>query len=120
MLLTPRGLRAVVDDLHIEQALDALFQRGRRLLCVGIADRGEVAGFLAHLLHDAQHMKIRAITLGYNFDNLKPIKNIGISRLRLYATVQNPFVLFSPYNIRNRICEVVASLSIVECAQSPV
>jgi len=47
---------------------------------------------------NAGYMKIRAITLGYNFDNLKPIKNIGISRLRLYATVQNPFVLFSPYN----------------------
>ena len=43
-------------------------------------------------------MKIRAITLGYNFDNLKCIKDFGISRLRLYATVQNPFVLFSPFN----------------------
>jgi hypothetical protein len=26
------------------------------------------------------------------------VKDLGISRLRLYATVQNPFVLFSPYN----------------------
>jgi hypothetical protein len=34
--------------------------------------------------------------LGYNF-NLKAIKDIGIQKLRLYATVQNPFVLFSPY-----------------------
>ena len=47
---------------------------------------------------DAGYMKIRAITLGYNFDNLKAIKDLGISRLRLYATVQNPFVLFSPFN----------------------
>ena len=46
----------------------------------------------------ASYMKIRAITLGYNFDNLKAIKDLGISRLRLYATVQNPFVLFSPFN----------------------
>ena len=46
----------------------------------------------------ASYLKIRAITLGYNFDNLKCIKNFGISRLRLYATVQNPFVLFSPFN----------------------
>ena len=47
---------------------------------------------------DAGYLKIRAITLGYNFDNLKAIKDFGISRLRLYATVQNPFVLFSPFN----------------------
>ncbi len=46
---------------------------------------------------DAGYLKIRAITLGYNFDKLSFIKNLGISRLRLYATVQNPFVLFSPY-----------------------
>ena len=26
------------------------------------------------------------------------MKDFGISRLRLYATVQNPFVLFSPFN----------------------
>ena len=47
---------------------------------------------------NAGYLKFRAITLGYNFDKLKAIKNLGISRLRLYATVQNPFVLFSPYN----------------------
>ena len=46
----------------------------------------------------ASYLKVRAITLGYNFNNLKAIKDLGISRLRLYATVQNPFVLFSPYN----------------------
>ena len=47
---------------------------------------------------DAGYLKIRAITLGYNFTNLRAIKDFGISRLRLYATVQNPFVLFSPFN----------------------
>ena len=47
---------------------------------------------------DAGYLKIRAITLGYNFDSIKAIKDLGISRLRLYATVQNPFVLFSPFN----------------------
>ena len=47
---------------------------------------------------NAGFLKIRAITLGYNFDKLKAVKDLGISRLRLYATVQNPFVLFSPYN----------------------
>ena len=47
---------------------------------------------------DAGYLKVRAITLGYNFDNLKAVKDFGISRLRLYATIQNPFVLFSPFN----------------------
>ena len=47
---------------------------------------------------NAGYLKFRAITLGYNFDNLKAVKDLGISRLRLYATVQNPFVLFSPFN----------------------
>jgi TonB-linked SusC/RagA family outer membrane protein len=46
---------------------------------------------------DAGYLKIRTITLGYNFDKLKVIKDLGISRLRLYATVQNPFVFFSPF-----------------------
>jgi hypothetical protein len=35
--------------------------------------------------------------LGYNF-NPEWIKNTGISQLRLYGTVQNPFVMFSPYH----------------------
>ena len=47
---------------------------------------------------NAGYLKFRAITLGYNFQNIQAIKDFGISRLRVYATVQNPFVLFSPYN----------------------
>jgi TonB-linked SusC/RagA family outer membrane protein len=43
-------------------------------------------------LFDASYLKVRAITLGYNFS----FKNI-IDRMRVYFTVQNPFVLFSPY-----------------------
>lgn len=45
---------------------------------------------------DASFLKVRTITLGYNFDQ-KFITDAGIDRLRLYCTVQNPFVLFSPY-----------------------
>ena len=47
---------------------------------------------------NAGYLKIRTITLGYNFDKLKAVKDFGISRLRLYASIQNPFVLFSPFN----------------------
>lgn len=47
---------------------------------------------------DASYLKIRTITLGYNFDqNWGWVKSAGISKLRIYVTVQNPFVFFSPY-----------------------
>ncbi|MFD1871264.1 SusC/RagA family TonB-linked outer membrane protein [Hymenobacter bucti] len=46
---------------------------------------------------DASYLKVRTISLGYNFDTNTWLKNAGISRLRLYVTAQNPFVFFSPY-----------------------
>lgn len=46
---------------------------------------------------DAGYLKVRSLTLGYNF-NSDLLDNFGVERLRMYATVQNPFVLFSPYN----------------------
>lgn len=46
---------------------------------------------------DASYLKIRTITLGYNFDKLGAIRNTSISKLRLYFSVVNPFVMFSPY-----------------------
>ena len=45
---------------------------------------------------NGSYLKVRAITLGYNFTQ-DFIKDYGID-LRLYATVQNPFVLFSPFH----------------------
>ena len=46
---------------------------------------------------DASYVKIRTITLGYTF-NQDFIKKAGIDKLRLYTTVQNAFVLYSPYH----------------------
>ena len=46
---------------------------------------------------DASYLKIRTITLGYNFDQLQALKNVGISKMRVYASILNPFVMFSPY-----------------------
>ena len=46
---------------------------------------------------DGSYLKIRAITLGYNF-NQDFIKDAGVDQLRIYATAQNPFVLFSPFH----------------------
>ena len=46
---------------------------------------------------DASYLKVRSLTLGYNFDQ-DFIDNIGFQRMRVYASVQNPFVLFSPFH----------------------
>jgi hypothetical protein len=38
------------------------------------------------------------VTLGYDFAQNNFIQDAGIAGLRLYVTVQNPFVMFSPYH----------------------
>lgn len=43
---------------------------------------------------DASYLKIRTITLGYNFSQF----NGSGANLRVYFTAQNPFVMFSPYH----------------------
>lgn len=45
---------------------------------------------------NSSYMKIRTITLGYNFSQ-NWMKRLGMERFRLYATAENPFVFFSPY-----------------------
>lgn len=46
---------------------------------------------------DASYLKIRTITLGYDFKS-HITKKLGVNKLRIYTTIQNPFVLFSPYH----------------------
>jgi hypothetical protein len=46
---------------------------------------------------DASYLKIRTISLGYNVKE-KFLARTGLVKLRVYATVQNPFVMFSPYH----------------------
>lgn len=43
---------------------------------------------------DASYLKVRTITLGYNFNQLRQ----SDVNLRVYVTAQNPFVMFSPYH----------------------
>lgn len=45
---------------------------------------------------DASYVKIRTLTLGYNFTQ-DFIKKAGFERLRLYATLQNALILYSPF-----------------------
>ncbi len=46
---------------------------------------------------DASYLKVRTISLGYNFDQ-DWTESFGFNNLRLYGTIQNAFVLFSPYH----------------------
>jgi TonB-linked outer membrane protein, SusC/RagA family len=46
---------------------------------------------------DGSFLKIRTATLGYSV-NPKWIKKAGVEKLKIYTTVQNPFVFFSPYH----------------------
>lgn len=46
---------------------------------------------------DASYVKLRSITLGYDFKQ-NWMKTVGIEKFRLYATVTNPIVLYSPYH----------------------
>jgi len=46
---------------------------------------------------DASYLKVRTISLGYNFDK-DFVEGLGFNNFRLYGTIQNAFVLFSPYH----------------------
>ncbi len=88
------GRRNNIDvDYWTEQNTGAKYPKPGGIISSDNPKYGSTLGYF-----DAGYLKIRAITLGYNFSNLKAIQDLGISRLRLYATVQNPFVLFSPFN----------------------
>jgi hypothetical protein len=45
---------------------------------------------------DASYLKIRTLTFGYNFSH-SVIRNANV-KMRMYFTLENPFVLFSPYH----------------------
>ncbi len=49
---------------------------------------------------DASYCKIRTITLGYNFkqENWDWMNTIGVKDIRLYGTIQNPFVIASKFH----------------------
>ncbi len=46
---------------------------------------------------DGSYLKIRTISLGYSLSQ-RWIQKAGIEKFRIYCTIQNPLVLFSPYN----------------------
>ncbi len=46
---------------------------------------------------DATYLKVRSITLGYDLKHALLKSSSLVNRMRVYAVVENPFVLFSPY-----------------------
>jgi hypothetical protein len=78
-------------DYWTPENTDAKYPRPGRQISGDNPKYGSTLGYF-----DASFLKIRTISLGYDF-NQSLLKNSGI-RLRMYATVQNPFVMFSPYN----------------------
>jgi len=88
--LTGRGNNVDV-DYWTEENPNVRYPKPGGLLS---GDNPKYASTLA--LFDGSFVKIRTITLGYNF-NKSVLEDLGVSNLRLYATVQNPFVFGSPY-----------------------
>lgn len=46
---------------------------------------------------DGSFVKLKTITLGYSL-NKQWIKSAGMEKLKLYCTIQNPWVIYSPYH----------------------
>lgn len=89
--LTGRGNNVDVDYWR-EDNTGAYYPRPGRHLS---GDNPKYSSTLA--MFDASYLKLRTITLGYNFDK-DLMQNLNISALRIYCTVTNPVVLFSPYH----------------------
>ncbi|WP_261511829.1 SusC/RagA family TonB-linked outer membrane protein [Chryseobacterium paludis] len=89
--LTGRGNNVDV-DYWTENNTDAYFPRPGRHLS---GDNPKYSSTLA--MFDASYLKLRTITLGYNV-NKDFLKDLKITSLRIYFTVTNPVVLFSPYH----------------------
>lgn len=89
--LTGRGNNVDV-DYWTENNTDAYFPRPGRHLS---GDNPKYSSTLA--MFDASYLKLRTITLGYNIDT-DFLKDLKITSFRIYVTVTNPVVLFSPYH----------------------
>lgn len=87
------GRRGQIDvDYWTETNTDAKYPRPGGRSSSNNPKYGSTLGYF-----DAGYLKVRAITIGYDFARFKAVKDFGISKLRAYFTVQNPFVLFSPF-----------------------
>ena len=88
------GRRGNVDvDYWTEENTDAKYPKPGGIQSGDNPKYGSTLGFF-----DASYWKVRNISLGYNFDKHEWLKNFGIQSLRAYVTIQNPFVICSPFH----------------------
>lgn len=59
------------------------------------SDNPKYASTLSYF--DGSYLKVQTISLGYNFTKSNWMRKAGMNNLRLYFTVQNPFVMFSSF-----------------------
>ncbi len=78
-------------DYWTPENMDAKYPRPGGILS---SDNPKYGSTLSYF--DGSYLKIRTITLGYDF-NRSLMKNSDV-KLRMYVTAQNPFVFFSPFH----------------------
>jgi len=87
------GRRGQVDvDYWTPENTDAKYPKPGGITSNDSPKYGSTLGYF-----DASYWKVRTITLGYNFNGQKWLDRLGVDGLRAYFTVQNPFVICSPY-----------------------
>lgn len=88
------GRRGQVDvDYWTEENTNAKYPKPGGIQSGDNPKYGSTLGYF-----DASYWKVRNISLGYKFDELKWLKNFGIQSLRAYVSIQNPFVICSPFH----------------------
>lgn len=88
------GRRGQVDvDYWTEQNTGAKYPKPGGIQSGDNPKYGSTLGYF-----DASYWKVRNISLGYNFGAQSWLKSLGVQSLRAYATVQNPFVIYSPFH----------------------
>lgn len=88
------GRRGQVDvDYWTEENTNAKYPKPGGIQSGDNPQYGSTLGYF-----DASYWKVRNISLGYKFDEQKWLKNFGIQSLRAYVSIQNPFVICSPFH----------------------
>ena len=88
------GRRGQVDvDYWTEENTNAKYPKPGGIQSGDNPKYGSTLGYF-----DASYWKVRNISLGYKFDEQKWLKNFGIQSLRAYVSIQNPFVMCSPFH----------------------
>lgn len=88
------GRRGQVDvDYWTEENTNAKYPKPGGIQSGDNPKYGSTLGYF-----DSSYWKVRNISLGYNFEKQQWLKHLGVQSLRAYITVQNPFIICSPFH----------------------